>query len=73
MQGAFQKFSSFVSHPLFLEIPLAVQASIQEFSSSHPNYILPPFTYKIDGLIARINDFKNPKKSMSFLLSHSLF
>src|SRR5271156_6058482 len=66
MQGAFQKFSSFVSHPLFLEIPLAVQAAIQDFTSTHPNHILPQFTYKIDGLVARINNLKNPKKSTPY-------
>src|SRR5271156_4647082 len=72
MQGAFQKFSSFVSHPLFLEIPLAVQAAIQDFTSTHPNHILPQFTYKIDGLVAQINDFKNPKKSTLYSLAYFL-
>src|SRR5271156_6051362 len=72
MQGAFQKFSSFVSHPLFLEIPLAVQAAIQDFTSAHPNHILPQFTYKIDGLVARINDFKNPKKSTPYSCEYFL-
>ena len=43
-----------------------MQATIQDFISAHPNHILPQFTYKIDGLVARINDFKNPKKSTPY-------
>ncbi|KAF8816870.1 hypothetical protein BYT27DRAFT_7247755 [Phlegmacium glaucopus] len=50
----------FVAHPLFQEIPPAVQNAVQDFSAKNPAVGLPEHTPHIAGLVARIKDSLAP-------------
>lgn len=69
---AFNHFApSFVSHPLFQEIPPAVFHVLEKFIHKNPNFDMPPDYAKVVGLDARVRDFLT-KKGM-FYLSFSKF
>ena len=51
----------FVSHPLFQEIPPAVNTVLEKFSIKNPNFDMPPGIAKIAGLDARVRDTMTKK------------
>lgn len=55
-QDAFNGFLSHISHPLFQELPISVQTTLDDFLTKNPKFDVPKNFHRIAGLVARIQD-----------------